>query len=272
MQSIGDWDHYRRCVSAVPRLTPAYTTNLYMSRDQVERWSAADRLRAITSNNALLVLLKDRDFKHIYHVAQDQLALSAILVKLPRGVYTTDLIGKGTGLAQLCLTYAHAGWVRHRFLRRMVLTQSARVQVRPISSAAPPEVAQLEHVHLIAAFLERLLDRHAEQLPDLIELKQAAKAGRLLCASRNRKITGMLMYDVKGQMAQLRFWHVDEDERDQGIGRQLMAAFLQQCEGMQRLVLWVIGDNERSIAIYRHYGFVEDGLLDQIMILRNESV
>lgn len=272
MENIGDWDHYRRCVSTVPRLTPAYTTNLYMSRDQVERWSAEGRLRAIASDNALLLLLEDRDFNHVYHIAENQSALAAILGKLSHGVYTTDLVGKGDVLEQVCSTYAQAGWLRHQFLRRMILTQTPHVDRGPISNAVLPELAQLEHVLPIAAFLERLLDRYAEQLPDVTELEQAAKAGRLLYVSRMGKIIGMLMYDVRGQMAHLRFWHVDEAARGEGVGRRLMAAFLRQCERMQRVVLWVIGDNERSIAIYRHYGFVEDGLLDQIMIFRNESV
>jgi RimJ/RimL family protein N-acetyltransferase len=49
-----------------------------------------------------------------------------------------------------------------------------------------------------------------------------------------------------------------------------MSSFLARCAQAQRLVLWVIGDNQRSIAIYRHYGFELDGLLDRIMILRRE--
>jgi ribosomal protein S18 acetylase RimI-like enzyme len=272
MEKIDTWGDYLRYVSTVPRLTPAYTTNVYMSRDQVERWATEGRLRALASHNALLLLLRDRDFDHIYHMAEDRAALSAILAKLPPGVYTTDLVGKGDGLEQICSTYAQAGWVRHNFLRRMIRARSMHLSSALIPNIAPPAIAQFEQVFLIEAFLARLLDRYTEQLPDVIELEKAARAGRLLHVSRGEKIDGMLMYDVRGQTAHLRFWHVDEDARGQGVGRRLMAAFFQQCEQMQRLILWVIGDNERSIAIYRHYGFIEDGLLDQIMILRNERV
>ena len=45
-----------------------------------------------------------------------------------------------------------------------------------------------------------------------------------------------------------------------------MSSFLERCAQARRIVLWVIGDNARSIAIYRHYGFETDGLIDRIMI------
>lgn len=50
-----------------------------------------------------------------------------------------------------------------------------------------------------------------------------------------------------------------------------MAGFLSRCAQARRIVLWVIGDNERSIAIYRHYGFAAEGLLDRIMTLHKDQ-
>ena len=123
----------------------------------------------------------------------------------------------------------------------------------------------------IAFFLGGLLDRLTEQIPDLDELRLAASEGRLLVQRRGSIVAGMLMYDLNGQTAHLRFWHVAPDARGTGVGRGLMTMFLSRCVHVKRIVLWVIGDNHRSIAIYRHYGFDTDGLLDRVMISDKET-
>lgn len=266
MELLRDWDAYQACVGAVRRATPAYTSNLYAPREQVERWCAAGHLRALVKNGAALLLRADRDFHHVYHVAGDQLALGAALAILPAGTYTTDLVGQGDGLDQVCSTYAANGFAPHSFLQRM-----SRVQAPGEPSQWDVAAATADDAPQVAAFLDRLLDRFAEQVPDLDELRREALAGRLLLVRRGAAVAGMLMYELKGRTAQLRFWHVDDGARGEGVGRRLMAGFLARCAQAQRLVLWVIGDNERSIAIYRHYGFVPDGLLDRIMILHKEQ-
>jgi ribosomal protein S18 acetylase RimI-like enzyme len=272
MERIDDWDAYRKRVGTVRRLTPAYSSNVYISPEQVERWCADGRLKAITTDKAVLFLLSDRDFFHIYHVAEDQAALAAALASLPVGLYTADLVGQGCAVEQLCGIYAGAGFEQRAFLSRMSLTQPPVARIENGADFVAPEVASAADAPQVAALLDRLLDRFTEQLPDLAELERAAETGRLLLVRRSGEIAGMLMYDLRGQLAHLRYWHVDNDAQGQGIGRQLMAEFLSRCEQARRIILWVIGDNKRSIAIYRHYGFAEDGLLDRIMILRKESL
>ena len=131
--------------------------------------------------------------------------------------------------------------------------------------------AEPEDANEVAAFLDRLLDPLAEQLPKRDELGAAARAGRLLLVRQEEVTAGMLMYDIQGQLAHLRFWHVNPDARGTGIGRRLMATFLSRCAETRRIVLWVIGNNDRSIGIYRHYGFKTDGLLDRIMIVNKDQ-
>ena len=107
-------------------------------------------------------------------------------------------------------------------------------------------------------------------LPDEGELGEAAADGRILLVRRAASIAGLLMYDTKGQLAHLRYWHVDRDALGTGIGRELMGGFLTRCAPARRIVLWVMADNDRSIAIYRHYGFAADGLLDRIMTMHKD--
>lgn len=263
MEPLRDWGAYQRCVGAVRRTTPDYTSNLYAAREQVERWIAAGQLRALATGTAALLLRADRDFHHIYHVAADQPALGAALALLPAGTFTTDLVGQGDSLDHVCATYAAKGFAPHSFLQRM-----SRVQEPGDAGQGDVVAATADDAPQVVAFLDRLLDRFVEQVPDLDELRREARAGRLLIVRRNDLVAGILIYSLKGRAAELRFWHVDADARGAGFGRQLMASFLARCAQAQRLTLWVIGDNERSISIYSHYGFAPDGLLDRIMILR----
>lgn len=265
METLRDWDSLQALTGSVPRRTTGYSTNLYANQGQVAHWCASDRLQALKADGAVLVLRADRDFHHVYHVAQDMPALSAALALLPGGQYVTDLIGKGDGLDRMCEAYAEAGFVRRTFLRRM-----ARLHAPGPTATNGAVLATVGDAEAVEVFLERLLDRFSEQLPELDELRTAAAEERLLLVRRDGEVAGMLMYDVQGQMALLRFWHVDPAVHGTGVGRLLMRNFLSRCTQARRILLWVIGDNDRSIAIYRHYGFEVDGLLDRIMVAHKD--
>ncbi len=266
METLSDWDSLQRLTGGVRRMSPGYTTNLYATRGQFERWCAVGGLRSLTAESAVLVVRCDRDFHRVYHVAQDLPALTAALAHLPAGRYVADLVGRGEMVDQQCDAYAAGGFTSHAFLKRMGRSTQGTASL----PADDVVIAVPEDAESVAAFLDKLLDRFTEQLPKLDELQIAAREGRLLLVRRDTALAGMLMYDVQGQQAHLRYWHVDPDAHGAGIGRRLMGSFLSRCTQARRIVLWVIGDNDRSIAIYRHYGFEPDGLLDRIMIANKE--
>lgn len=267
MELLANWTALQRAVGTIPRSAPGYSTNLYATSDQVHQWIAEAPLRILDMSGALLVLRSDRDFEHVYHVAENPPALIAALASLPSGRYATDLIGRGAMLDQVCSAYGDAGFRHHASLIRMGRAQTSKAPAVHEDALC----ATTDDVPEVAAFLERLLDRFTEQLPSFDELCGAAMDGRLLVVRRASAISGMLMYDIKGQLGHLRFWHVDPSAQGMGVGRRLMTGFLTRCVALRRIVLWVIGDNDRSIEIYRHYGFAADGLLDRIMVMHRDS-
>lgn len=262
MKPLPDWHSLQRLVAEIPRSAPGYTTNLYASRAQVDDWCAAGTVGALVTDDAVLVVRRELDFHRIYHVARCLPALTTALAALPDGRYVADVVGRGDALDEQCRAYANGGFVLRGFLRRMVRAQNTS----PMVATDDIDIANPDDAEEVAAFLSRLLDRFVEQLPDARELRGAATEGRLLLVRQNALLIGMLMYDLTGQSAHLRFWHVDPGAHGAGIGRRLMTSFLSRCAHARRIVLWVIGDNIRSIAIYRHYGFETDGLLDRILI------
>lgn len=267
MEPLSDWSAFQSLTGLVSRVGPGFSTNLYAGREQVEFWCASGRLRGLVADGAALVLRGDRDFDHVYHVTSDGAALTAALTLLPAGRYATDLVGRGETLDRTCDAYAASGFAPHAFLCRMTRDGAHA----PLPAEGNVEVAVPGDADEVTAFLDRLLDRFTEQLPESDELREAAHDGRLLLARDGPALAGMLMYDMQGRLAHLRFWHVDTDARGTGVGRRLMASFLSRCTDARRIVLWVIGDNHRSIAIYRHYGFETDGLLDRIMTLNKDQ-
>lgn len=268
MEALRNPAAVRAHVGAVRR-GPGHLANLYAAGDRIERWCAAETLSALAAERAVLLLRADRDFRRIYHVAEDAAALRDALAVLPAGTWVTDLIGQGDGLDALCGIYAASGFAPHSYLRRMVRVQTPG-KVGECEGDAT--AASVEEAGEVAAFLDRLLDPLADQVPDAAELARDAAAGRLLLVRRHGgALLGILLYELKGAAAQLRFWYVDADAHGQGVGRRLMSAFLARCAAARRIVLWVVGDNDRSIAIYRHYGFATDGLIDRIMVQHRKA-
>lgn len=267
MEEVLDGRQLRLLIGGISRQSPDYTTSLYASPQQIEAWCAADEVRALVAEGAVLLVRRDRDVHRVYHVANDPVALIAALRRLPVGRYVADLIGRDGALDGMCAAYGEGGFHAYTLLRRMGRGQ-------PITAGEPvrhADVAGLGDVADVEAFLRRLLDPLSEQPPTPEELRSAAGERRLLVVRNASALAGMLMYDLQGQLAHLRFWHVDPDMHGAGIGRMLMGGFLSACAKVRRIVLWVIGDNDRSIAIYRHYGFEVDGLLDRIMISDKEQ-
>lgn len=274
VEAVAEWEAFQGIVSSVSRKDALFTTNLFLTSEQFEGWSAVAPIQTLARERAVLALRADRDFHRVYHVAENNDALTAALAELPPGIYVSDLIGQGDSLDRAVDAYVTAGYTSQTFLRRMSRIQSPGiVSTRGVISGAgvSADRALPEDVQAVAELLERLLDRFTEQLPGIDELDAAAAAGRLLIVRRGDGLAGMLMYELRGKLAHLRFWHVDHDTRGAGVGRCLMARFLDDCEQARRIVLWVIGTNQRSIDIYRHYGFAEDGLLDRIMILHKDQ-
>ena len=266
MEPVRDWEAYGRLAATVRRAGPSYTSNLYAACEMVERWGPAGRLSALVTDGAVLLLRADRDFARVYHLAENGDALARALARLPGGRYVADLIGRDEALDAVTRSYAASGFTSHATLRRMTRVQPTGEPEEGGATVATPADAPE-----VAAFLERLLDPLAEQLPEVEELREQADAGHLLLARRDGALAGMLAYDVGGALGHLRFWHVDATARGQGVGRDLMQAFLARCAQARRLVLWVMGDNQRSIDIYRHYGFTLDGLLDAVMISHKDQ-
>ena len=244
------------------------TTNFFAPPWQVRDWIARQSLFYRTVDGALLLFRRDRDFHHLYHVACSREALAHALETFAQAPLSTDvtadLVGSEADVTAIADTYARCGFREYSSLFRMTCPGSTR-----FASDESPQVVYATHddAPMILAFLEGLLDRFAEQIPELDQLEAAATRDSILLARTEKELAGMLLFEKSGHSAVLRYWVVDDRYRNQGIGALLIKKFFRLCNDSKRITLWVVSDNHDAIEKYRHYGFQRDRLVDQIMIM-----
>lgn len=244
------------------------TTTWFASAELSQQWIDNDALLFELFDDCLLLFRRDRDFYHVYHVAATAKTLSAALATLDSapfgGAIIADLIGRGKSLEALADLYAERGFVPYKSLIRMSrITQDAIMDNfvdRDVNFALPADAPA------ILAFLERLLDRFAEQIPEGKELAGACVRQSVLVLRQGTDLGGILYFENMGQTTILRYWFVAEGLRDRGIGARLIKTMFRLCRSSRRILLWVISDNASAIAKYQQYGFTTEGLTDQVMI------
>lgn len=246
------------------------TTTWFASAELSKKWIERDALLFEPFDDCLLLFRRDRDFYHLYHVAATAKALSAALASLNPAIsgaaITADLIGRGEAVEALAERYVERGFAAYKSLIRMNrITQGVSADEfvdREVSFALPADAPA------ILAFLEQLLDRFAEQIPEAKELAEACVRQNILVLRRGTELGGVLYFENRGETTILRYWFVAKGYREQGIGARLIKTMFRLCHNSRRILLWVISDNASAIAKYQRYGFTNDGLTDQVMIKR----
>jgi len=265
---VTDADQLAVAVGRVARSGTGYATNLFAPPTETARWIAARALSLLQEERALLVLRRDAGFHRLYHVASDAPALSAALGSLcaamPEAMLVTDLVGKRESLGAVVDAHLLHAFLPHARLQRMYRL----VEPSADDGRIDPDVVQAGpgDVHRVRALMQRQLDPYSEQIPDLDQLRDAVAKGSVLVVSRGPELAGVLVHDTVGFTSTLRYWHVDERFRNQGVGARLIKTFFGLCRDSKRILLWVIAGNDDAIARYRHYGFRDDALVDDIML------
>lgn len=246
----------------------AFTTNFFAPPDQVQAWLDRHSLSYLPGERALLVFRKDRDFHHLYHCAADTNALSGVLLELDRQSFrttlTADLVGRPEEVEAGAPIYATAGFGYYAALFRMTRVGGAAADDHGRDSDVV--FAEPADASAVLLFLERLLDRFAEQIPELDEIRAGIGRRNIVLVRRGEEVGGLVFFETVGFTTVLRYWWVDPAWRGQGVGSRLIRAFFRQCKGAKRIVLWVLANNEDAIAKYRYYGFARERLIDQVLI------
>lgn len=268
MKVVADAATLREAMGRVARSGAEYTTNFFASRTEIDQWTASRALFLLIQQQAVLILRRDADFYRLYHVASGTAALSAglgaLATAMPTTTIVTDLIGKQEGLRAVVNAHVENAFTAYaRLLRMHRISDSSKDEWR-----IDPAVvhAKADDVQCIRVFLERQLDPFSEQVPDIAQLNDAVAKDAVLVMFQDSILAGVLIHDTTGFTTTLRYWHVDVRFRGHGIGARLIRTFFRLCADSRRILLWVIADNDDAISRYRHYGFHDDSLVDDIMV------
>ena len=260
-------------IGRIERRPAGFTTSFFATPEQIQRSIESNRLRSAVSEDAVLLLRRDRDFEHVSHVAADAASLAAALTELVANVdnsrtLVADLVGRTGELEAIAAAYHEHGFCDHATLLRM-----ARPGVAPGEDRLdePAATAGLEDMTAIAEFLARMLDPWRDQMPDDSEITAAIRQGTVLLERRETVVGGCLFFETTGLTSLLRYWYVDPDCRGQGVGARLFRTFFDRCRASRRLLVWVDARNAEAIAKYRHYGFEGDQLVDRILVRKGNA-
>lgn len=258
-------------ISRIERGGPGFVCSFFAATSKIERWIAAGSLGMRLCEGALLIHREDGGLLRVSHVAANpsalNTALGALVAAMPRQTMVADVVGRPEDVGGVAEVYRRHGFIQHTQLLRM---QRSGVWPTMTAGAAGVDHAGMDDVSALRTFMERWLDPLSEQIQDIAELRQAVAAQGVFVVRDGADLAGMLIHDTTGQSTTLRYWHVAGDRHGQGIGSRLMHAFLARCATSRRVTLWVIADNAPSIAKYHHYGFSEDGMVDDIMVRQAE--
>jgi len=256
-------------IAQVARSGADYTANFFASPAETERWIASQTLSLLEEEQAVLILRHAAKFHRLYHVASGTAALSAALgvlcAKMPAVTIVTDLVGKRESLKAVVSAHVENQFAAYTRLVRMHRTMNSLeeedVHIDPdVVYAGPDDVQRIQ------LFMNSQLDPLSEQIPDLAQLHFAVAKGTVLVMRHASELAGVLLHDTVGFTTTLRYWHVDARFRNQGIGARLIRTFFRLCKESRRILLWVIASNSSAISKYRHYGFQEDSLIDEILV------
>lgn len=273
MKRVTEIGVLQEAVGRIKRGSPDSSVSFFASTSKIEAWIAEGALWLSPCEGALLIHRQDGKLLRVFHVATDQPSLSAALGNLveerPDQLMVADLVGLPEDVQRVTRIYQQQGFTRHVQLVRM---QRSGAWSTAMDGAGDVELARMEDLHEIRVFMERWLDPLSEQIQSVAELEKAAASEGVLVVKDDQGLAGILIHETTGQSAALRYWHVAGHRHGQGIGSRLMHAFLARCAASRRITLWVIAGNIAAIAKYHHYGFSEDGMVDNIMVRQAEQV
>ncbi|KQB44196.1 GCN5-related N-acetyltransferase [Flavobacterium daejeonense] len=157
------------------------------------------------------------------------------------------------------------GFVHYKTFQRMAFLRKEKEKLDSLVDIEHPK--DLEDLTAIKTFLEDNFDIFAERIPSVEELKSLITGIYLI--RDNRQIAALLISEKKGVTEELRYWLVKKEFRKKKYGGALMRYFLNKNGDTKRFVLWVDNTNEEAIDKYKHFGFSNDKIINEIYITKD---
>jgi hypothetical protein len=257
-----------KAIEGVKAGASAFCTNFYPVETKLEAWIEHGDLAADAGADAVFFYRKDRGFWRLHFCARDVSALERALLassRLKAERLVIDLVGKAGALDSLINVIQSTGFRPLRKLLRLARGKENGF-VQAIASDIQVTFADQGDAPRILRLLESSFDCYADQLPTPYELEQALSERQVLAIKSGGDLAAMLFFETRGLTSTVRFWAVATPFRCRRFGAASMRYYFALNSVVQRFILWVTETNDTALDRYRHYGYVPDGLIDQVMV------
>lgn len=254
--------------SRVKSNASGFFSNFYSNPQKIQQWIVNDELYYYEKNDAAFFLRSDQNVWHLYFFSANHDALVRELNAnsfVKNQFVVTDLVYKGED-TKITPLLALSGFSPYRHLFRMCYVPEKSESINTLADEHDIHLADKLDTDQILSLLKSSFDILAEQLPPPHEIESAIEAKQIWVARVPSGLGGLLFFETQGVTSLLRYWLIAPALRGKGIGKKLMQVYFSLHPNVQRFLLWVMSDNEDVISRYKHYGYIPDGLINQVLI------
>lgn len=261
MKIVNSFDEVRIYINKIRNLRKGFLTNFFPEQKKIDVWTSLECLYVVEGNKTAIFLKKDDDFTYILYCATTKEQLFKALASLPEDAYVLDQIVDARTDISLLDGFKSLGFeVRKSLVRMSKINYSheeiAYESVFDATKEDSPVIEKMIHAHF---------DKYAEQLPTIEEITEFIEEKHAIVHRINDKIAGFILYDQTPSTLYLRYWLVNPEFRNQGVGSQLFHEYNRRGAACKRHILWVVEDNENAIKRYEHYGYYNEAMKDYVL-------
>ena len=262
MRIVGSFEEVRDCINRIRSLRKGFLTNFFPEPRKVQIWCTHHVLSVWESEETAIFMKNDDGFTSVMYCSTNSEELFSGLLRLPQNnVYVVDQIIDARTDKTLLDKFAEVGYKVRKCLVRM-----SKVNTEPLySDSQIVFYADDNDIPELMDLLQTKFDKYSEQLPTSEEIKDFIDAQHILIHRIRNKIAGFIIYDKTPSTLYLRYWLVNEEFRNQGVGSALFREFSRRGNECKRHMLWVMEDNDNAIVRYKHYGYIEENMKNYVL-------
>ena len=262
MSIINSFEQVKDHINRIRGLRKGFITNFFPEQRKIEIWCSHNSLNLFETDEAVIFLKTDEEFTALMYCATtvDEL-FAAIALLSHEGTLVVDQIIDSRTNRSVLDRFIDAGFIIRKCLVRMSKVNSVPSTIDLISDTCVYEsdIPMLNHL------LQTNFDKYSEQLPTLEEIKDFVVEQHVIIKRVDDEIAGFIIYDQTPSTLYLRYWLVNPNFRNKGIGSSLFREFSRRGNACKRHILWVMEDNDNAIIRYKHYGYNEENLRNYVL-------
>lgn len=261
MKAVNSFDEVRTYITRVRSLRKGFLTNFFPEQKKIDIWTSHECLYVVEGEETAIFLKKDDGFTYILYCATTKEKLFDALASLPEDAYVFDQIVDARTDASLLDGFQSLGFeVRKSLVRMSKINETQEL----VADASVFDVTK-EDIPTLDALLHEHFDKYAEQLPTIEELNDFVESKHVIVKRKEDKIAGFIFYDQSPSTLYLRYWLVNPEFRNQGVGSELFHEYNRRGATCKRHMLWVVEDNRNAIKRYEHYGYKNEAMKDYVL-------